>query len=87
MPRGQETPSQLGGGASLEKQVGGGEDTPNASGEGSKDGGSSQGEDEVADNEAVTPGATVAWHRTQVAELDQQEFPLTGGKWAGKGAV
>ena len=89
MPHGQETPSQLGGGASPEKQVGGGEDEPNASGEGSEDGGSSQGEDEVdeMDNEVVTPGATVAWHGTQVAELDQQEFPLTGGKWVGKGAV
>ena len=39
------------------------------------------------DNEAVTPGATVTRRGMQVAELDQQEFPLTGGKWVGKGAV
>ena len=89
MPSGQETPSQLGGRASLEKQMGGGEDEPDASGEGSEDRGLSQGEDKVdeTDNEVVTPGATAAWCGTQVAELDQQEFLLMGGKWAGKGAV
>ena len=89
MPRGQETPSQLGGRASPEKQVGSGKDEPDTSGEGSEDGGSSQGEDEVdeTDNKAVTPGVTVTRRGTQVAELDQQEFPLMGGKWAGKGAM
>ena len=54
---------------------------------------SSQGEEEVdemdddADIEVVTPGATASRHGMQVAKLDQQEFWLTGGKWAGKGAV
>ena len=76
MPRSQETPSQLGGGASPEKQVGGGEDEPDASGEGSKDGGSSQGEDKVdeTDNEAVTPGATVARHGCKLQSWTNKSF-------------
>ena len=91
MPRGQETPSQLGGGASPEKQVGSGKDEPDASGEGSEDRGSSQGADEVdetdndADIKAVTPGATATRRGTQVAELDQQEFPLMGAYGQAKG--
>ena len=84
---------QLGGGASPKKQVGGCEEEPDESGEGSEEGGSSQGEDEAdetdndADSEAVTPGVTATQCGMQVAELDQQEFPLTGGKWAGRGAM
>ena len=92
-PRGPETPSQLGGGALPKKQVGGSEEEPDESREGSEEGGLSQGEDEVdkmdddVDIEVVTPGTTATRHGTQVAKLDQQEFPLMGGKWAGKGAV
>ena len=92
-PHSQETLSQLGSRASLKKPVGGGEEEPNKSGEGSEEGGSSQGEDEVdemdngVDSRVVTTGATARQCGMQVAELDQQEFPLMGGKWAGKGAV
>ena len=38
-------------------------------------------------SKVVTPSVTTTWHGTQVAKLDQQEFPLMGGKWAGKGAI
>ena len=92
-PHGLETPSQLGSGATLKKQVGGGKEELDESREGSEEGGLSQGEEEVdemdddADIEVVTPGATASRHGMQVAKLDQQEFWLTGGKWAGKGAV
>ena len=90
-PWGQETPSQLGGRASPKKQVGGGNEESHESGEGSKEGGSSQGEDEAdetdndADSEVVTPTCiTATWHETQVAEMDQQEFLLMGGEMGGQ---
>ena len=92
-PCGQETPSQLGSRVSPKKPVVGGEEEPDESGEGSEEGGSSQGEDKAdemdanVDIDAETPGVTATRRGTQVTELDQQEFLLTGGEWAGKGAV
>ena len=64
-PRSPETPLQLGGGATLKKQVGGGKEELNKSREGPEEGGSSQGED--ADIEAVTPGTTATWWRVRDA--------------------
>lgn len=96
IPWGQETLSQLGGRVSpnkdvLQEQVGRGNEEPNDSGEVPEEGGSSQGKDKVdetdndVDSEAVTPSMAATRHGTQLAEQDQQEFPLTGGKWVGKG--
>ena len=76
--------------------MGGGKEELNESREGSEEGGLSQGEDEVdetdddADIEVMTPSTscmTATQRGTQVAELDQQEYPLMGGKWVGKGAM
>ena len=89
-PWGLETPSQLGSRASPKKQVGSDEE-PDESGEGSEEGGLSQGEDEAdetdkdVDSEAVTPCVTATRCGMQVAEMDQQEFPLMGGNGGAKG--
>ena len=88
----QETP--LKGGASLNKgahqeQVSGGDEEPDSGGEGPKEEGLSKGEDEVGDmdDEAVTPSVAPTRCGMQVTKKYQQEFPMMGGKWVGKGAI